>query len=98
MTLEQKYILYFAYLNNKYNGILQENDIGRLGIVKKYLDEGLETLILNMTKPSFLANSVNSILFNNNLNVSTLVKNLSKLIPIFWVTLYLIFLFCKSFG
>lgn len=48
--IEQKYILYFAYLNNKYNGMIQENDIGKLGIVKKYLDEDLESLILNMTK------------------------------------------------
>lgn len=48
--IEQKYILYFSYLNNKYNGILQENDIGKLGIAKKYLDEGLETMLLSMTK------------------------------------------------
>lgn len=48
--IEQKYILYFSYLNNKYNGILQENDTGKLAVVKKCLDEGLETMLLGMTK------------------------------------------------
>lgn len=48
--IEQKYILYFSYLNNKYNGILHENDIGKLAVIKNYINEGLETMLLNMTK------------------------------------------------
>lgn len=48
--IEQKYILYFSYLNNKYNGILQEKDNGKLAIVRNYIDEGLETMLLGMTK------------------------------------------------
>lgn len=46
--IEQKYILYFCYLNNKYNGILQENDIGKLAVIKNYINEGLETMLLRM--------------------------------------------------
>lgn len=48
--IEQKYILYFSYLNNKYNGILQENDIGKLAVIKNYIDDGLEVMLLGMTK------------------------------------------------
>lgn len=47
--IEQKYILYFAYLNNKYNGVFQENDIGKFAVIKNYINEGLETMLLGMT-------------------------------------------------
>lgn len=46
---EQKYIYIYLYLNSKYNGVLQENDIGKLAIVKRYIDDNALSLILNMT-------------------------------------------------
>lgn len=39
--IEQKYMLYFIYLNNKYNGMLQKNDTGKYAVIKNYMDEGL---------------------------------------------------------
>lgn len=45
---EQKYITYYAYLNNKYNGILQENDNGKLGVIKRCIDEDMADVTLNM--------------------------------------------------
>ncbi len=47
--IEQKYILYFSHLNNRYNGILQENDVGKYAIIKNYIDEKLETMLLDMS-------------------------------------------------
>ena len=45
---EKKYIYYYQYLNNIYNGVLQENDIKYFRTIKKIIDDGLETLILDM--------------------------------------------------
>ena len=45
---EQKYAIIFDYLENKYNGVIQENDIDKYGIIKKFIDEENETIILNM--------------------------------------------------
>lgn len=47
---ERKYISYYSYLNNMYNGVMQENDKGKLAIVKKFIDAGAEQIILGMTK------------------------------------------------
>lgn len=46
--IEKKYIYYYQYLNNIYNGVLQENDIKYFRTIKKIIDDGLETLILDM--------------------------------------------------
>lgn len=48
--IEQKYMLYFIYLNNKYNGMLQKNDTGKYAVIKNYMDEGLEQMILGMSE------------------------------------------------
>lgn len=47
---ELKYILYYRYLNDKYNGILQENDNGRLALVKDEIDHGNILIALNMSE------------------------------------------------
>jgi len=47
---ESKYIAYYEYLNNMYNGIIQENEIGKLARIKKFIDAGAEQIILGMTK------------------------------------------------
>lgn len=47
---EQKYINFYAYLNNKYNGVLQENDIGKLSNIKTYVDNDMIPMALNMTE------------------------------------------------
>lgn len=47
---ERKYIAYYAYLNNMYNGVMQENDEGKLARVKKFISNGAEQLVLGMTK------------------------------------------------
>ena len=48
--IEQKYMLYFDYLNDKYVGILQENDKGKLALIKDLIDDGAEPAALNMTQ------------------------------------------------
>ncbi len=47
---EQKYIIIYAYLNSKYNGIIQENDIGKFAVIKKFIDDNALEVILNMSK------------------------------------------------
>lgn len=54
--IEQKYILYYVYLNTRYNGILQENDIDSFRIVKKYIDEGMAPMLLKMSQYDIDAN------------------------------------------
>lgn len=54
--IEQKYILYFAKLNNKYNGLIQENDIGKFAVMNNYINEGLETTLLEMPEFDFEEN------------------------------------------
>lgn len=48
--IEQKYILYLEYVNNKYNSLIQENEYGRLKITKEFIQEGIEAQSLNMTQ------------------------------------------------
>ena len=48
--MEQKYTQYYSYFNHKYNGFLQEYDIGKFGKVKQSIDDGMEDSILNMTE------------------------------------------------
>lgn len=46
--LEQKYSIYLGILNNKYNGIIQENDFGQFAVIKKFIEEKAETVLLDM--------------------------------------------------
>ena len=46
--IERKYMYYYSYLNNMYNGILQENDIPGFRTIKKFIDDGLEAVFLEM--------------------------------------------------
>lgn len=46
--IEQKYVLYMSYLNNKYNGILQEGERGKLKIAKDSVDTENAKSFLNM--------------------------------------------------
>lgn len=48
--IEQKYVLYMSYLNNKYNGILQEGERGKLRIAKDSLKNGYIASLLNMSE------------------------------------------------
>lgn len=54
--IEKKYIYYYNYLNSKYNGILQENDIEFFRTIKSFIDYGSETLILDMSSDEIEAN------------------------------------------
>ena len=45
---EEKYIQYYKYLNNRYNGVIQENDRGKFAEIKSFIDNKAETVILNM--------------------------------------------------
>lgn len=54
--IEKKYIYYYNYLNSKYNGILQENDIEFFRTIKSFIDYGSETLILDMSSEEIEAN------------------------------------------
>lgn len=51
---EQKYALIYEYLNNKYNGILQINDIGKIGKVNAFIDAEAITVILNMQQDEII--------------------------------------------
>lgn len=54
--IEKKYSYYYKYLNSKYNGILQENDIEFFRTIKSFVDYGSETLILDMNSDEIEAN------------------------------------------
>lgn len=54
--IEKKYSYYYNYLNSKYNGILQENDIEFFRTIKAFVDYGSETLILDMNSDEIEAN------------------------------------------
>lgn len=54
--IEKKYMYYYNYLNSKYNGILQENDIEFFRSIKSFIDYGSETLILDMSSDEIEAN------------------------------------------
>lgn len=54
--IEQKYVLYMSYLNNKYNGLLQEGEREKLGIVKYSLRNGNIKTFLNMSEFEIEAN------------------------------------------
>lgn len=54
--IEQKYIIYMSYLNDKYNGILQEGEVGKLKIAKDALDNGNSESLLSMTTFEIEAN------------------------------------------
>lgn len=40
---------YYQYLNSIYNGFLQENDIRYFRTIKKFVDDGLTEVILDMS-------------------------------------------------
>lgn len=48
--IEQKYIMCLEYLNNRYNSLIQENEVGRLKTTKKFIEDGLEAQTLNMSQ------------------------------------------------
>ena len=48
--IENKYMQYYIYLNNKYHGFLQENDYGKFAKAKYYAKEGLLSMAFNMTE------------------------------------------------
>lgn len=48
--VERKYMYYYSYLNNMYNGILQENEIPGFRTIKRFIDDGLEALFLEMNE------------------------------------------------
>lgn len=54
--IEQKYVLYMSYLNNKYNGILQEGEKGKLKIAKDLLDNDYTESFLKMSRFEVEAN------------------------------------------
>lgn len=46
--MERKYMYYYSYLNTMYNGILQENEIPGFRTIKRFVDDGLDSILLDM--------------------------------------------------
>lgn len=54
--IEEKYMYYYQYLNKEYNGIIQKNDRGYLGVIESYLEKGAPEIILEMNNDEINAN------------------------------------------
>ena len=54
--IEQKYLRHYLNINSKYNGFIQENDIGKFKLVKGYIKEEIIPTVFGMTEYEYVAN------------------------------------------
>ena len=76
--IEHKYIRYYLYLNNKYNGFIQKDDIDKFAVVEEYMNNDQINILLNMTDYEINENKKrNKELYKSNLesNINRIMKN-----------------------